>query len=600
MKLVVIVGVLAGLGHEAAAQSDPAREKERRETQAHNYKISVRQMDEVTQAMPAPGPGLEKAPVRAPAWCGGKATGKYTPGEALDSARAQLSSLDRYWRDSLLGAAERMCDATPGDPTTQRAAAFIEQHWINNTGLSSADAAETIRLRLDAPAFEAGKKRLCDALTVSEEVGGPPRAHMSAKRALFDCGGSDDVRSVGSAPMIGLVAALDASGTEPDELVRLAYVAFEVQGTLVSEDRRDQRITFYVMDQIDYRALQPAKVLALLGTDPYKGNPYAQAVAKEQLGAARLGMATIEAEVQKRVTKDADWRMLLVTAPQKGLAAWTAAATKWKAELARSNEFEQKAYGPSRKALAGCTPTLGKDLAAVLKSLKRTTREELTQEINDSLVAGLLIKRYVVCLAADGRELVASGFRKHLGDVRVTRGPRAASYYTALDALSKIRDDRAKFPVEATDLPYDRDQDLDTLALEILSSKKHDPVGFTDVQRGVVKTAKKGPKGVTITFNPAKRQIYTENCTTTSRIVTFDHDGRPIYYRNCKAAGLVWIDEKPAPILVAAELAQGITAGKSIVFAVVPYNHGDRLAMPLEVYADKTGKKLVGFFGLSL
>lgn len=599
MKLIVMGGVLALLGYEAAAQTDPARDAERRATQAHNYKISVREMDAVTAAMPAPGPGLAKAPLRAPAWCSGKSSGKYTPGEALDSARAQLSQMDRYWMDALLGAAERICDGTMTDPATQRAGAFIEQHWINRMGLSSADAVESIKLRLDKEAFDEGKKRLCGALTVSEEVAGPERMHMGAKRALFDCGG-EDVRSVATAPMVKLVAWIDASGTEPDELVRLAYVAFEAEGTLVTPSARDKRITFYVMDQLDYKALQPAKVLALLATDPYKGNPYAQAVVKEQLAGARMQIAAIEDEVQKRTAKDAEWKTLLVTAPQQGFDAWTAAAAKWKAELARSNEFEQKAYGPSRKALEGCAPALGKDLATVLKSLKRTTREELVQQVNESLVAGLLIKRYVVCLASDGQPMVASGIRKHLGDVRVTRGPRAAAYYGAIDALNKIREDRAKFPVEATDLPFDRTELLDDLASDILSSKKYDTTGFTDVQKGVVKTAKKGPKGVAITFNPAKRQVYTESCTTTNRIVMFDHDGRPIYYRNCKPTGLVWVNEAPAPIVIAPELAGAVKAGRTLVFAVVPYNYGDRMAMPLEVYADKTGKKMVGFLGLGL
>ena len=93
---------------------------------------------------------------------------------------------------------------------------------------------------------------------------------------------------------------------------------------------------------------------------------------------------------------------------------------------------------------------------------------------------------------------------------------------------------------------------------------------------------------------------YVTGIGPTNRIVMFDHDGRPIYYRNCKPTGLAWIDERPAPILVANDLAQGIAPGKSLVFAVVPYNYGDRIAMPLELYADKTGKKLIGFFGIGL
>jgi hypothetical protein len=599
MKAPVALGIVMGLSTAAAAQPDDGREQERRQTEAHNYKISLRQMDEATTPMPTPEPGLETAPVRSPAWCTGPKAGKYTPGEALDSTRAQLSQIDRYWMDALLGAAERLCDADLADPMTQRAGAFIEQHWINRMGLSSKDAVESIRLRLGKQAFEDGKTRLCSALTVSDEVAGPERKHMAARRDLFDCGG-DSVQTVATAPMIELVAWLDASGTEPDEMVRLTYVAFEARATLGDEDYRNKTLPYYVMDQFDYKAFQPDKVLALLATEPYKGNPYAQAVAKEQLAAARRHIAAVEDEVKKRSSKDAEWKELLVTAPQGAFAAWSAVAAKWAGELMRSSEFEQEAYGPSRKALAGCVAPLKKDLETVLRSLKRDTVEEFKQQINDNMVAGLLLKRYVVCQAAAGEPMVASGFRKHLDGIRVTRGPRVAAYFAALDALIKIREDRAKFPVEPHNLPFDRSELLDELASDILSSKKYDTVGFTDVQKGVVKAVKKGPKGVTVSFNPARRQIYTESCTTTNRIVMFDHSGNPIYYRNCKPTGLQWIDESPDPILIAGDLAEGITAGKTLVFAVVPYNYGDRMAMPLELYADKTGKKLVGFFGLVL
>ena len=539
-----------------------------------------------------PLPGLEKAPLRAPAWCTGKSGASFSPG----SVGRQLTDI-RYPLDALPVAAEQLCGAPPNDPTVQKAGQLIEQSWINMWGVSSKDAVETIRYHFDKDAFEATKSKLCGALKVSAEVGGAEKAFNSAKRDLFDCGG-DSIRTVATAPMIDLVAYLDASGTPPDALVRLSYLALEAEATLGEGDYRDKSILFTIMDQVEAKAFTPDQALAMLTQPPYAGNIYAQATVKEQIGLYLKHQREIDADLAARTGKDAEWKQLLVTAPQKGIAAFTAAATKWKAELQRSAEFEQLAFGPSQKALVGCAAPLKKDLQAVLKSVKHGTVDELVAAAGEGMVAGVLLQRYVVCLAADGEPLLASGFRKHLPSIRTVRGPRVAAYYAALDALNAIREDRAKFPVEAQHLPFDRTELLESLALEILSTKKYDTVGFTDVGQGIVKSAKKGPKGVAIDFLPKKRQIYTESCTTTNRIVMFDHDGQPIYYRKCKATGLQWIDEKPAPILIPEAQAAGIKAGVLLDFAVVPYNYGDRLAMPLHVFADKKGKKLTAFFGI--
>lgn len=539
-----------------------------------------------------PLPGLEKAPLRAPAWCTGKSGASFSPG----SVGRHLTDI-RYPLDALPEAAEQLCAAPPNDPTVQKAAQFVEQSWINLWGVSSKDAVETIRHHFDKNALEATKSKLCGALKVSAEVGGPEKAFNAAKRDLFDCGG-DSIRMVATAPMLELVAWLDASGTPPDAMVRFAALALEAQGTLGNEDYRDKSILFTIMDQVDAKTFAPDQVLALLAQPPYAGNIYAQATVKESLGLYLMRQREIDADVVARTAKDAGWKQLLVTAPQQGIAAFTAASAKWKAELQRSADFEQLAFGPSQKALAGCQGPLKKDLQAVLKSLKHGTVDELVAAAGEGMVAGVLLQRYIVCLASDGEPMIASGFRKHLPAIRTVRGPRVAAYYAALDALNAIREDRAKFPVEAQDLPFDRTEILEALALEILSNKKYDTVGFTDVGSGIVKSAKKGPKGVAIDFQPKKRQIYTESCTTTNRIVMFDHDGQPIYYRKCKPTGLQWIDEKPAPILISEAQAAGIKAGVLLDFAVVPYNYGDRLAMPLHVFADKKGKKLTAFFGI--
>jgi hypothetical protein len=602
MRVLIGLVIVAVWCDIATAQSGDWQEKDRREREAHNYKIEIKQMEELVAKLPAPLPGHDKATAHPPGWCASAdKSDTRSPADALKWARMQLADL-RYWREALLTAAQRLCSADPKEPVTQKAVQFLEQHWINYTGLPAKDVNEVISLRLAKDRFEAGKTKLCSAFEVDDEVRGPERKFNAAKRELFDCGKTDDIRSVGTAPMINLVAWLDASGSQPDEIVRLAYVSFEAN-VMTERDapkERERTLPYYIVNQNDFKQFDPGKVLALLDKAPYKDNPYARVIVKEQVAATRPRLRTIDEDIQLKI-KDADWKELLITAPQRGIDTYTQQATKFAAELKRSNEFEQKAFGPSRKALQGCRPTLKKDLETVLKTLKRTTGEELLQEINDNYLAGLLFMRYMVCAAAEASDAtVAAGLRKFGPKVRVVRGPRVAAYFAALDALAKIRDDRPKFPVQAHEVPYDRTEHEFKLAGDLLDGKKTVGVGLTDERQGVIKTVKKDAKGVTVTFNPAKRQIYTESCTTTNRIVMFDHSGSPIYYRKCKGTGMKWIDESPNPIVVPLEFADGLKAGQMIKFAVVPYDKGERWALPQEVYADKTGKKVVGYYGLVL
>ena len=309
---------------------------------------------------------------------------------------------------------------------------------------------------------------------------------------------------------------------------------------------------------------------------------------------------SFEDAVNKQIEKEPAWKDLLVTAPQKAAAAYLAEANELAAQLQRSAQFEQAAFGPSRKAIADCYPTLAKDLAGVLKPMKKDTATELVAAMNKSNVAGLLFRRVQACVAGSGDASQAVEMTR-LAGLRVIRGPRQAAYFAMIDALGTIRADRAKFAIEEGDIPFDRDDILETLTNELARNGKSAGIGNYHVWtgKGVVKSAKKAKDGsLAVVFATDKQQIWEQSCKQLGRIVMFDHDGRPIYDQSCSGK-VVTADVSPDPITVPAHLSEGIKPGRLITFGV-SNSQEKRISMPLEVYADKKGKKLVAWYGIAL
>jgi len=76
-------------------------------------------------------------------------------------------------------AAKIVCSFLGTEKSVQRAAAIIEQNWINVSGLPDKAAVATIALRLDEARYDAGKKQLCSSLVVSDRM--PPETHLFMK-----------------------------------------------------------------------------------------------------------------------------------------------------------------------------------------------------------------------------------------------------------------------------------------------------------------------------------------------------------------------------------------------------------------------------------
>jgi len=202
------------------------------------------------------------------------------------------------------------------------------------------------------------------------------------------------------------------------------------------------------------------------------------------------------------------------------------------------------------------------------------------------------------CARVDGGGPWAEKLFQIHGELRIARGPRLAAYYAAFDALSKILADRSKFAIAHKDLYFVKTNYLYHAAMKV--PVKTEGAGITNSGKGIVKTAKRSGKGVQVAFVPDKHKEMSYECTPTAQIISFRPDGAPNYYQNCKAAGMVTIDNTAKPIVVPAEWASGIAAGAVVEFDAEYKDSPSRVAIPKTVYSDKTKTKLVNYLGMSL
>ena len=103
---------------------------------------------------------------------------------------------------------------------------------------------------------------------------------------------------------------------------------------------------------------------------------------------------------------------------------------------------------------------------------------------------------------------------------------------------------------------------------------------------------------VKVTF---KKETWVEdlfNCKETNRIDRIGDDGKIIYREICHPAGTKKHELKEEPVLVEKRFAGALKAGRFLEMRVT--EGGDRVAMPLGVYATKDKKQLTGYLGFVL
>jgi hypothetical protein len=313
-----------------------------------------------------------------------------------------------------------------------------------------------------------------------------------------------------------------------------------------------------------------------------------------------MAITAIDEHVANLTASDAEWKELLITAPARGLASYQQLADASKEALARSNAFERAFFGPSRKATAGCYAPLRADFEGLLKKLPHDTQNALDEALSQDPITSVLFTRLVACTALDGDENLAQVWANFpLRGLRASRGPRMAMYYASLDALPKIVGDRPKFPLAVDKFRFPRvSYDLSTAVSKIKKKKENGGYGASQKSKGIVKSVKKTPAGLAITWLTDKHNETWPNCESTGRIMSFFPDGTPQYYQVCKGTITITVNETPDAVTVPLESAEGIAPGAAI--EILSNSDQVKLGVPKFVYKDKSRKQLVNWYGFGL
>jgi len=573
----------------------------------------------------APGPGLERAQIHGVPWCGGAHPRDPEWWMSVVDDLQQYRN-NRHSQYRLFHLARVICGG-PDDPLAQRIATEVLQLWVNETGMAAREAVESLALRADKAGFPAERTALCDAIKPKDDDTHKERTALAVARfQLLGCRLDDplwmlaeDVEHVG--PYI------DRGSAARDDLAHLAWVLHRQHKDL--EEGVDDAVVGYAIDQFDFHAVSADAVIHQLDAAPLHGSRYARVMVLESLGRARLLTARIEALVAKRAS-DPEWKEMLITAPDRGAAAWNAAAERDKAALARSDEFDRKLRDGGDTH--GCAAPLRADFLAVVKTLKHEDLFMLEAAMSDHPLAGLLAKRLARCLMVDG-----DPYGKFVGSVllqevtrkiRVIPGPRTAAYYAVLDAKASHRDrgdrdddddeprsrrNRAPRPLGFFD---SQSGAITRLTWAFQLEDDHHQANVGDFEEGVIKSVGKIKGGVHVVFVGKKQLFRDQVCRETNKIDAVDpKTGKRTYRQECHYTSAKWGETAPDPVDVPIELAGALQPGRYARFSGISI-HGKLVLssstpkLPLEVYRgtqkDKDdgdrviGKHLIALYGLPL
>lgn len=571
-SITVLSTILGGTGIASAQRID---------VEAFNKELAAL---EGSLVHPAPGPGLDRASSGPPRWCrGGQVKDIKWPSQVASNLESYRKNNQPLLQPRLVDAAAAVC--TYNAPGYQRAATEILQYWINETGLSEADAVASLAARIDGDAWQAEHDQLCHALDSGNSHDKEQNAMAEARIRLFGCDGTSHSIGVGwmiwpSQGLFGMYPFLDRGAMERnrDEIVRLAYLSTEINFMLDPREQHDPRIARYAVVQYDLHELAPAQAIRQLDAAPYRGNRFARTVVVETIAHTKLTAATLEAAVASRV-RDPHWKELLVTVPQRAAAAWLDAADRHRDALARSDAMAA-AIDARDDGAHGCEAKLRADIAPIVRQLARGAGNDVEDRLAGDPLLGLLLRQLAACLEFEGDDAPAwilVELASHLGMVR---GPRAAANAATAAAAAAMG---RQSPFSASSLMPDFE-----LAARRQPGRIHAPFG-TVVIKSMTPVGKHG--AVKLTF-PRERYQYTEqDCRETNKVDRIRSDGTVVYRTVCRDLGKAWAEKVPEPITVPASCKAGLAVGHSV---------GVENGIPVEVYADRAGKHLLALACLAL
>ena len=560
-----------------------------------------------------PEPGRDKVEAMKPTWC--DLTSEYS-GEVMGSKMASKleNGQEKGWQVGVLANVAAMLCAHPDAPDWHKQTGYVVQAWVNLTGLGKDDAIASLRARVDKATWEKQKKETCDKLGVSAEASEEQKRYDAVVRDTFGCGRYIYWRN--PHPQMGdlLEWFIDKQADVPSEILRSYYV-LHVLGHGYNLKKKELNILAdYARVGIDARALDRAKLDKQLQEGGY--NDYAKHLAREQLARAKDVGERYKRVIDQLIKQDPEYKRIFFDVPEQAFKDWETEAEANKKAIDAANAFEAKLYGPSKKAMKGCAKILRATFQAHLKSKKAKTVKAAEAAATDR-VGMVLLGNLMACEAAEGNantmELLSELYNKG----RLARGPRYAVYYAVIDAVSEIRADRAKFPMEPKFFGYKTIQSFRTAAVKLCAESspaskvrrnrhgggKSCKTTVGSDAKGVIKAVKKGKAGTALLFKTEKWREEDVECVDSRKIWRIENSGQVKYFQDCTFKGWKTVTHTEKTTIIPNEAAKGIKAGMFFKGkADYPYDAKNykRFGYPTEVYKNKTKKKLINFYGYTL
>lgn len=530
----------------------------------------------VAAASPARAGG---PPGDLPRWCGGiNGQTETAYGSIEDDAKNAGYGNDRVARDIAKGACAWRSSAEDTQKIRDRVAAGRAK-FIAATGLTEAEADELFAIVVDQRKADAEGDAFCKAIKVDE---GDVTAHeLSRAKALrylvcdqgYGAGEYDwpDITQIEQVAQVSncfhmLETNLNA---DTDKFAQQPWPMLQFGSCNTMATRIDAR-----------------RFLAEIAADK-RFNRYSALWAKAALGEAFARIGKVRARYKKIGAKKPVLEELLFTAPEQGYTAFATvhAANKDAMEqaivlLGGANKLKQLA-----KTHAGCAATFEPLFTKALAEKKPADADAVKAAFRDTFIhyTGLA---FATCEAIEGHDLVASAYASEIRDTPAARGPVDAARAAAMEVLF----------ANADEIDGVRDMTPQRGAPTVRLNVSAPPSKEAQAVIASVAPAKDGM--VKITF---KKETWTEqllSCKETNRIDRISDDGKIIYREVCSPAGTRKRELKEEPVLVEKRFSEALKPGRFLEMRVT--TSGERLAMPLRVYATKDRKQLAGYLGFAM
>jgi hypothetical protein len=310
--------------------------------------------------------------------------------------------------------------------------------------------------------------------------------------------------------------------------------------------------------------------------------------ARRYLGQLQATLAELDEHLAPQVKRDPALRELFYGAPEQAWKDGRANVKRGAAQRAAVAAFEADLIH-GRSSVRGCAVKLRDSLLARLRAAKVADVDRAILGSRDAIGQPVL-RALVACARAEDQPAIVEAAREVLGAASDHEGVRTLMYWYVHDEVRKLRHERADFWISEADLPRPP-----STAYPFFDTEPFDRY----LLRAPIEAVARKGGDVQLRFGEVSWKEHERECRETDQAQSIDRDGRVRYRRDCKDLGVKQKAMTEAPVLVAAEHAGALAAGRTA--ELMCDRRGERRrCFPLFVWQDAARKQLVGYLGAEL